>query len=72
MCRDDVALLIKTMNTLYDWSGAADDTPDDTEVLSTASGLEITTVGELRDLMFALDKFKSELDLSKDGLVKIS
>lgn len=45
---EDINLLRTIIGVLYDWSGVTDDTPDDTEVISSQNGDSIT-LGDLRD-----------------------
>lgn len=55
---DQVSRIIQV---LFDWSGATDDTPDDTEVVSSSSGLETVTVGDLKEASNAIERLKESI-----------
>lgn len=45
--QQDLEKLSDVLDVLVEWSGVSDDTPDDTEILSSPSG--IITLGDIRD-----------------------
>lgn len=49
----DINLLQKIIAVLHDWSGATDDTPEDTEIIS--SDKAVVTLGDLQDAAVVLD-----------------
>lgn len=64
--KEEVELLLKVITTLYDWSGATEDTPDDTGVINTwATGgqLEEVTIGDLKDASSILTQIKNVVDI---------
>lgn len=56
LTKEEVALLFKVISVLYDWSGVTNDTPDDTEIIS--SGQDTITLADLRDASVALSRLK--------------
>lgn len=68
--RTDVDLVSRIIQVIYDWSGADDETPDDTEVLTTSSGMHAVTLGELKDASSSLEAIRNAILTSKDGQVK--
>lgn len=52
---DQVSRIIQV---LFDWSGATDDTPDDTEVITSSSGMETITVGDLKEASNLIERMK--------------
>jgi len=64
--KEEVELLLKIVNTVYDWSGVAEDTPDDYEVFSVYSAggkCDVISLGDLKDASAALTKFKNIVDV---------
>ena len=54
---EDVKLLQRITSVLYDWSGATDDTSDDTILI--AGTINTITLGDLRDVSVLIEAMKS-------------
>lgn len=64
--KEEIELLLKIVNTVYDWSGVAEDTPDDYEVFSVYSAggkLDTVILGDLKDASSILTTFKNLVDI---------
>ncbi len=62
---EEIELLLKVVNTLLDWSGVSDDTPDDYEIISDAPGLSTVTLGDLRDASSMLNNLHNVATVAK-------
>ncbi len=68
---EDIELLLKVVNTLLDWSGVSDDTPDDYEVISDAPGLSVVSLGDLRDASLMLTNLHNIVSVTKGRRVVV-
>lgn len=52
----EIENLLKVVNTMIDWSGVSNETPDDFEIMSDPPGLQVVSLGDLRDASMMLNK----------------
>ena len=67
----EIELLRKVVNTMLDWSGVSDNTPDDFEIMSDPPGLVSVTLGDLRDASLLLNKLWNVAAVAKNGKVTV-